>query len=83
MRGAMPTHLGANPRNHVNHDTCSSLENFYFYIIIASKVISYLISDVAAAPQRATKTGAADVRLIRREPIPPGFCILTDTRESR
>jgi hypothetical protein len=32
MRGAMPTHLGANPRNHVNHDySCSSLENFYYY----------------------------------------------------
>ena len=33
MRGAMPTHLGANPRNHVNHDSCSSLENFYYYLI--------------------------------------------------
>jgi len=21
----MPTHLGANPRNHVKHDSCSSL----------------------------------------------------------
>ena len=32
MPGAMPTHLGANPRNHVNHDySCSSLENFYYY----------------------------------------------------
>ena len=32
MRGAMPTHLGANPRNHVNHDySFSSLENFYYY----------------------------------------------------
>jgi hypothetical protein len=28
----MPTHLGANPRNHVNHDySFSSLENFYYY----------------------------------------------------
>ena len=33
MRGAMPTHLGANPRNHVKHDSCSSLENFYYYIL--------------------------------------------------
>jgi len=32
MRGAMPTHLGTNPRNHVKHDySCSSLENFYYY----------------------------------------------------
>ena len=31
----MPTHLGANPRNHVNHDySCSSLENFYYYILL-------------------------------------------------
>ena len=28
----MPTHLGANPRNHVNHDySFSPLENFYYY----------------------------------------------------
>jgi hypothetical protein len=35
MRGAMPTHLGANPRNHVKHLLLSSsLENFYYYINI-------------------------------------------------
>ena len=27
----MPTHLGANPRNHVKHYSCSSLENYYYY----------------------------------------------------
>ena len=35
----MPTHLGANPRNHVNHDSCSSLENFYYYIYYYSHII--------------------------------------------
>jgi len=31
MRGAMPTHLGANPRNHVTHYSCSSLEIFLLF----------------------------------------------------
>jgi hypothetical protein len=33
----MPTHLGANPRNHVKHYPCSSLENVYYYITVNIK----------------------------------------------
>ena len=39
----MPSHLGANPRNHVKHDSCSSLENFYYYILLYDEGI-YSIS---------------------------------------
>jgi len=42
MRGAMPTHLGANPRNHDKHYSVqllsSSLENFYYYVRIRNAV---------------------------------------------
>ena len=42
MRGAMPTHLGANPRNHVKHLLLSSsLENFYYYS--SKQVIIYVL----------------------------------------
>ena len=37
----MPTHLGANPRNHVKHLLLSSsLENFYYYS--SKQVIIYV-----------------------------------------
>ena len=38
----MPTHLGANPRNHVKHLLLSSsLENFYYYS--SKQVIIYVL----------------------------------------
>ena len=53
MPGAMPTHLGTNPRNHVKHYlrrylrryySCSSLENFYYYtkvyILFKSEILT-------------------------------------------
>ena len=40
MRGAMPTHLGANPRNHVNHDySCSSLDTLLLLFGIAASTL--------------------------------------------
>jgi hypothetical protein len=40
MRGAMPTHLGANPRNHVKHYPCSSLENVYYLRITLQLILN-------------------------------------------
>ena len=37
MREAMPTHLGTNPRNHVKHYSCFSLE--FFLIITCIKLL--------------------------------------------
>jgi hypothetical protein len=39
----MPTHLGANPRNHVKHYPCSSLENFLLLLIKLMAHISYFL----------------------------------------
>ena len=38
----MPTHLGANPRNHVKHYSCSSLEIFLL-LLINGTYISYFL----------------------------------------
>ena len=49
MRGAMPTHLGANPRNHDKHYSVqllsSALENFYYYVRIRNAVTYVIISN--------------------------------------
>ena len=36
MRGAMPTHLGTNPHNHVKHNSCSFLD--FFLLLLINKI---------------------------------------------
>jgi len=64
MRGAMPTHLGANPRNHVKHDSCSSLENFYYYILFIYTTKVNSISLIASIFVRSNNNNEGNVYII-------------------
>ena len=66
MRGAMPTHLGANPRNHVKHDSCSSLENFYYYILFIYTTKVNSISLIASIFVRSNNNNEGNIYIIRR-----------------
>ena len=64
MRGAMPTHLGANPRNHVKHDSCSSLENFYYYILFIYTTKVNSISLIASIFVRSNNNNEGNIYII-------------------